>query len=468
MPPPHATSRWKRPAARLFDLAVLAAALLPVLAWLEDLWRSPTAVLVLRHHVLEALVVICLLAPVALLLLAPLTTTVAAFSTPADRWTKLAGPSRRAAFVSLATLHLAVQVAATAPWFWLAAWRPGVGAALGVVSVAGWLAWGRRVLWGRILWPVAQGLLAAIWLVASFGIEYRLALDLPQTRLYDRAAYDAAYTPTGELVVLSANDDIAIRLTDEGPRPVPRSFAPQRLVTDAAGNVFVANFGARWRLAVTHLRGDEVETIALPDCAKPIDIVSLPHGRFAVVCEFSGTIHVYDPRLRRVEKTERVPRLPYAVALDQARERLYVASENVTGRVTRVDIAGDQPPLSRSLGHVNWDAEFDPTTRRLFVARPVAGEIAVLDENLRVVGRVPVGSAPRELALDIANRRLLVAHYFSGVIGEIDIDTLTVSRTFRAGKAGPWHQFRGLGITADGAWLASDTNGVWRLTPPLR
>jgi hypothetical protein len=438
-----------------------AAALLPAAAWLEQLFRSTAAVLVIRHQVLELLTVLSLLfGAVAFSALPWLVAGWALW-----RWRQRKPPG----WVDLARFGLRVGLVvgsafALAFWWWLAAWQPPASTLFGLaLFVATWRL--GRTWRERYAILLAAGAGAAVFLAASFMLEHRASIRIEQERIFTRAAYDASPLSETEFMVLSAADGAAFVGQGDTWSPVPLTAGPQRMIVGAGGTAYVTNFNARWRHALTRWTAAEQTPVALPGCSKAIDIAGAPGGRLVVACEFSGTVHLYDPARQIVEKTFRVPRLPYALAVDPEKNGVFVTSENVSGRVTSLDLFAGRQLVSRSLGWVNWGVAFDLDHRRLFVARPLSGEVTVLDENLRVTARLPVGAAPRELAIDPHRRTLLVTHYFSGTITEIDLDGLRILRRFSVGPAGPWHQLRGIHVTAEDSWLASDTHGVWRLKP---
>ncbi|MDP8224804.1 MAG: YncE family protein [Candidatus Lernaella stagnicola] len=445
--------------------------ILPILVLVEFWLRDPHEVLWLRHHVVETLTILCLALPGLLIFFWPLVLAGTLLFLwrfyRRHRSPRSVSFYARRALATLARVALAgTQSLFAAFWWWLVGWRPVAGAALGAVLLGSHLVWFGRTEGRRRALSFVMGAVAIIWLWSGFWWEYRMAQPVPQERIYSAAAYDAAVDSSGRTIVLDAPSGRAVILSEGQSREVDRTLGPQRLaISEKDHSVYIANFDARWRGAVTRIAGQDVEEIALPGCSKAIDIAAAPSQRLLIACEFSGTLHVYDPARGLMQRTIRVPRLPYAVAVDNSGKAL-VASENVTGRVALVDIDAGRLIRSRSLGRVNWDAVHDPVGGLWYVARPISGEVVALDDTLRIVRRIAVGSAPRELTITGGERAcLLVTHYFSGRLTVIDLRDGRIEARLRIGEQGLWHQFRGISIAPDGSWLASDTNGVWRLPP---
>jgi hypothetical protein len=346
-------------------------------------------------------------------------------------------------------LWLAGLVGFSTYWFF-GAWQPAAGAMLSTAGLIVYFAWFRKSSRRRRALVLSLGLVAAAGTVIFVQLDRRGAEPLPQTRFFAGAAYEAAVLPNGDAVVLAVDRGSAMVREPGGWRDVPLSQGPQRLVVEpSSGQVYISNFSARWRGAIMRL-GGERRLFALPPCSKTIDVAAAPPDWILAACEFSGTLHVFNWRHQRSEGYAHVPRLPYSIAVDGQNRRAYVASEILSGFVTKTDYPGLRLLARRLLGMVNWGAAFDPRTGRLFVARPLSGELAVLDGDLNLVARVPVGAAPRDLLLDLERGRVLAGNYFSGVVTAVDTQTLQVTGRWRIGGPAPWHRLRGLNQTADG------------------
>jgi hypothetical protein len=460
---------------RAVDVVVLFLTLLPALAWLEQALRPAATPLILRDCVLQACALLCFLAPltVARYFYLPLFLIAgyglhAWFRRGVRDWADpRLRPAKRLLFWGVVWVIAADLYAF---WCWTGAWRPMPAAIAGLLfAVVYAILLVRRVARRRWL-GLAPGLVGLLLIVVFTTQQSAPAQELSGERLFNLAAYDAGVLPDESVVALAAHARRAfIRPPGQKWTEVAHTYAPQRFAVDSERrDVYFANFGARWKRAVTKVHGLEAFEIDLPRCSKPIDIVfdaDPIHRRIYVACEFSGTVHFYNVNENRLEMLWEVPRAPYAMALDSERRALYVSSEFYLGRITKLDVLHEHVVASRTLGMVLWGVAADERTGNVFVARPLAGDVVVLDQNLRVLACIPVGDAPRDLVFDKLRRIVWVGQYFSGVVTGISADNRQVIARYRVADSGRLHRLRGVGVAPDGRLLLSDSSGVWRISP---
>ena len=113
----------------------------------------------------------------------------------------------------------------------------------------------------------------------------------------------------------------------------------------------------------------------------------------------------------------------------------------------------------------NWGVAVDQATGRVWVARPVAGEVLVFDAELTLVSRIKVGCAPRDLAIDQKRRVILIGNYTDGTVSLVNMDTMRVYKTLRFPGRWPVARLRGVLVGIDGKWYVSTSSGVWAIDP---
>lgn len=446
---------------------------IPVFSWLEKTLRDDCAICWLRDYLIELLTLICLVLPLGILLHIHLFALLALLFILYAGWRRAAKKNektRRWGSVKILffnAVYLVGGLGLLSFWWMLAVWRPGLSALLSLACLLAALILVKyESPWRNRMWWLA-GAVATLLVAGLFFADYFQARDVPAERLFAEATFDAGVRADGTLVALSAKSGRAFVRGEDRWEIVPHTYGPQRLAVDTLTNhMYIANFSAEHDRAVTRLAGMEAHHFDLPDCRGPIDIAMIPEQRrLLVACEFSGTVHMVQIDEKRVETVWRLPRLPYSLAVDEIRNLVYVTGEILSGRVTKIDLGRGKPVRSRSLGMVAWGAAVDPATGNLYVAKPIAGEILVLDLDLRCLKRIKTQSAPRDLALDSERRLLLAGHYFAGTLGVIDLNTNKMIDALRVGQSGLGRQLRGVALHPDGSWLAADTSGLWKIKP---
>ena len=106
-------------------------------------------------------------------------------------------------------------------------------------------------------------------------------------------------------------------------------------------------------------------------------------------------------------------------------------------------------------------AYLDPVRRRLFLSRPIPGEVVVLDaDSLEIVARLPAPFGVRKLAVNVGQRLLASSSYGTGIVDVWDLDRLEHRLQVRLGPF-----LRALG-TGEGtrAFYAMSRCGVFEIT----
>jgi DNA-binding beta-propeller fold protein YncE len=118
----------------------------------------------------------------------------------------------------------------------------------------------------------------------------------------------------------------------------------------------------------------------------PTHIVGDGRGRLFVVDTEGDGILVFRTRPRlALESRTYVAGMPYGIAVDPGRNRLYVTTTS-TNRIVELALRGDQPPIAvdsyPSVRQPNTVA-IDPRSGRLFVLGRIRGELQIITPRLR-------------------------------------------------------------------------------------
>ena len=460
---------------RVGGLVLLLFGALPLAAVTESLLRTSAGVLFFRDYVLGALAFVLLL-PFAPFIQWPMVSTGAVVLLACGavalrqkkkgqlKWTPYLHFLRKT-FVTIVLISL--TLAGVALWLFFCCWQPHWGAATGLLVLV--VALGlRRAKEARILYALLS--LAAAGPVLLFGanvLSFSQALPIAQQRLYNDAAFDAAGCKD-RLVVLSAHKRKAVVLENrKDERVITQTQGPQRLAVDPQScDAYIANYWNRDNGQVVLVEGDKVVQLSLPGCVGPLDIALDENRSFLLAaCEGSCSVHRFDLDTRQTGAVWDVSCYPYGLALAHRRARAYVSSEVLFPKVTAIDTSGNAVLGTRWVGIVNWGIAVDQGSGRVFVTRPLSGEVAVLDESLNPIARIPTGFGTRDLAVDPDRDLLLAGNYVTGTLSLIDLKSLTLVQTVRVGRSGISRKLRGVAVDVDGAWIATDDSGVWRIVP---
>ena len=212
---------------------------------------------------------------------------------------------------------------------------------------------------------------------------------------------------THALVALTFNDELAI--IDRASGAVVRirtGIAPFGVALNEAGTVaYVSNWGGRFPKA-----GDRTATTGNERNA---DRVVVDARGIAA----SGTVARVDLKTHEVTHVIEVGLHPTGLALDEARQRLYVANSN-SDSVTVVDTRGNtvvesipiQPFERRAAGAAPESVVLSKDGRRLFVACAGINAVAVIGlRPSRLEGLIPTGWYPNHIALSPDGEYLAVS-----------------------------------------------------------
>lgn len=352
-------------------------------------------------------------------------------------------------------------------WFSLAGWRPWLTAPLAFfLCLLRALGGKQHPAWKRWTWLAAAGLAVPLFVGANLWTFFS-AQSAAWRNLAPFPTYDAVQRD-GIVIAASKPDPAprAIRIDRvHNYRLLDRTMMPERLTAaESTGRFYLANYGGNGSTALTEVVGEESFFLDLPSCDKAIDLALVEASReLWVVCEKSKSLHRFD--LERREQTGRwdLPGTPYGMALDEELGVAYITVEFFSMHNIVFDLRREEIADSIVLGPINWGVAVDPATHRFFIARPLTGEVLAFDQSRRMVARFTTGCAPRDLALDLVRRRLLVGNYLSGNVTVVDLDRLAVERQLRVGRRDLMRRLRGVAVADNGDWLATDYSGVWRL-----
>ncbi|RMF71982.1 MAG: YncE family protein, partial [Planctomycetota bacterium] len=269
------------------------------------------------------------------------------------------------------------------------------------------------------------------------------------------------------------------------PPPPPVSLIVRK---DAATGQWLDDVGGDWSAFITWDQHDhdvaviDAETLAVSYVTglmnANMSLTAHPDGRVIVVGTEALNDVRYEPNLtgRFVRSVAAIVPVAQGEAPNTRDLNPHLADAYASG-ASRVS----EDLRARSLADPRGVA-FSPDGARGFVSGMGSNNVAVIDGDAHVVGRVDVGQGPTGLALDAARGRLYVMNRFDASISTIDTETLVeLSRTpffdptppeIRAGRPFLYdaHLTSGLGVTAcaachiDGrtdqlAWDLGDPSG---------
>jgi len=445
--------------------------LLPILSWAEMSLRPSTAVPFIRNFILEFFVLL-FLSPLLFLLLYPFLIFVLLVVVLAVTF-RQRKQKNETSFIRLFFGNCWRPVkflgGALLAAFWWAMTAVGVGcfAIVGSIAFAVFLLLARK----------CPRLKNNFWLIVGFFGFFMFFMQLTQVpgkfppaqaeHLYPYESYDAVALFEGDVLVLDAEVGRAVQLRDQQARIINETYRPQRAAFDrATGDVYITNFGAHRGRTVTRLVGNEKSFISWPTCnkAKGVAIDQQRHRLF-VACEKSGTLYAYDLSTQRLLWEKDTPLLPYEVAVDSQRQRLFVTNEVFLAKVTVFDSETGRQLAAKRLGWLNWGIAVDETTGLAWVARPIVGEVVAVDGEGRVVKRISFMNSLRDLAIDQEHGLMLVGHYFYGLVSVVDLRKGELETIFSIGEEFAWPMLRGVEVAPDSSWIFSLLDGVWRVKP---
>jgi len=354
-------------------------------------------------------------------------------------------------------------------WLSVATWKPSISLALAAITFLVFkfslksnygLFWSDKGLW-------SMGILAAAsFFIINLAMFYN-SEEVQGERLYNLSAYHAAKNSAGAMITLSRKED-ALFLNGSKWDKISGADHPQRIDVDVENGAFyISNFNFEIEsdndINVTRRHEGKTRNYIFDNCRRAIDVKLLYEPkRLIVLCEATNNMLVYDLAKDKTLGNFTTYFMPYSVSVDQAGQRAYV-STMLIGLFHSIDLKKLSSERSKFIG-VSWGTEVDEKTGNIYVARYLAGDVIVMDKNLKAIDRIDVGYAPRELAIDKKNRRLIAGNYVTGTVHIIDLDSNKTIKVIRIkNSTGFVKKLRGVNTGPAGKWLVCDINGVWEI-----
>lgn len=315
--------------------------------------------------------------------------------------------------------------------------------------------------WFPEVWIWGLGAIGGLGLIAFTGGGVYASRVEESVPIHSQAVYDVATSPSSVLA-MTTGEGRGVVLFDGFKRTIEETNGPQRVVYDTENARFLfANYWDMDGKAITSVDEKGEWTLELPECLQAIDVAVIGETGF-VICEYTQNLVVFRPSDGKRLRVWWMGLLPYAVATDTVRRRAYTTQE--FGPITAFDGNGGFL-RSRLTGLGAFGVAVDEKTGTVWVARFLSGEVVALAPDLTVLARVPVGCAPRDLAIDAERRLLIAGNYFEGTVAVVDLDRRTRVSKFRVGSLSILPLLRGVSVTPRGEWLISQRNGVHRFRP---
>jgi YVTN family beta-propeller protein len=240
----------------------------------------------------------------------------------------------------------------------------------------------------------------------------RMVVDAARHRLYAN--------PYGWVVVLDLDS-----MTEVASFEAPYSFGA--LAVDTKTGIIWAGIyddkQSRGYLAAYDEAGKELRRVTVGADLRAAAVDS--SGRIYVANSFKNQVDVVDGVTGQVAATMSVGLDPTSLLLDDANHLLYVGSES-SDNISVLDTS----TLKRvGLIPVGMDVKAllaDQGRGRVYAANASTDSVFVIQGGL-VVGEIPVGHHPVDLATDPKTNRLFVANYADGTLSVVDEISLTVS-----------------------------------------
>ena len=153
-----------------------------------------------------------------------------------------------------------------------------------------------------------------------------------------------------------------------------------------------------------------------------------PDGaRVYVANSFSNTVSVIDARTLTLVTSIAVGLQPHALAFDSTARRLYVANYG-SDNLNVIDVPTHRVVATIPLAMNVTALIANESAQRVYVASASTDSVFVVERG-RVVKEISVGRHPIDLARDVSNARVIVAHRADGTLALVDEATLTVQVT---------------------------------------
>jgi YVTN family beta-propeller protein len=180
-----------------------------------------------------------------------------------------------------------------------------------------------------------------------------------------------------------------------------------------------------------------VETIDLPQGARPHGIVWLDDGRLVVTAEGVGAVIIIseDRETQIVAPTGQLR--PHLVAVAPDKARAFVTNVN-SGIVSVIDLNDGGILAELSAGNAPEGLALSPDGATLWVAERDGDRVRVFDtQTLQLRGEVEVETSERPIRIIVTadGRSAITANFVSGDLTVIDTETLTIRRTIPVSEA---------------------------------
>jgi DNA-binding beta-propeller fold protein YncE len=367
---------------------------------------------------------------------------------------------------------LAFVFLAAGVWWALAAMRPLTAALLGLSGLGLYLSgWGVSRRWARHIWApltVFAGFLLGFLELTQFQAAREVAAD----QMSRDAAYDVLVSPDGETYATFAHSP-AKKLVGEKWEEIAQTFEPQRMAYDLQSKkIFISNRGSRAGEQQCVLALQSGRQWQVPTAAQQLPLFPVISAAARKLFEIPevGRIQVIDVDTLRLE-TIGDWWMFYGGAIDDRRGRLYVTPDIFPGLLRALDVRSYEIIESRWIGWINFDAHVNEETGEIWIARPLANEILVLDLHLRPVARIHVGFQPREVKIDLRHGLVYVGNYMGGTVTVLDLNAkrvLTAVRPRQAAGRVPLMDavlplLRGVFVSDNDALYVSERKGIFRI-----
>ena len=373
-------------------------------------------------------------------------------------------------FFGQVNLFVFVAIAACL-WWALADIQPLAAALLGFLGLLLFL----------VFWRVRRGLARQIWapLCLLAGIllaflacgQFATAQELPAKQLSTEAAYDVLVLPNGETYATFVHSK-AKQLVGSRWVNIRQTKTPQRLAYDSpTRTVFIVNKNVRpeEQAYISVLQQGRDWKVPIDTYLAHLPIISAAARKLFEISE-GGRIHIVDIATLRLERTIHTGML-YGGAVDDRRGRLYITPDILAGPLLVMDIYSYQIVDRRWIGWFNNGAQVNEQTGEVWITRPLANAILVLDQHLRPVARIHVGFQPREMEIDLKHNVMYVGNFMGGTVTIMDLNTKKVVAHFRPQQTpsavplldAVYSLLRGVFLDDQGALYLSERKGIFRI-----
>lgn len=349
-------------------------------------------------------------------------------------------------------------------WWLLAGWKTEIAAGLAAPVLLAYAIPSIR----RRRWVEWFGLLAlsfaGLVLVFLLNLSHIKDVDLADAvNIFPKKnTFDAEVLKNGNIVVSTRSDSLWLH-TNGGWSQIADMSEPHHLSVTPDDVVYAGDFN---RDTVLRLQNDEVKSFHLGNYKYISDVAEHPGKKYLfAILELYSKIVKFDMVDGKIVQESRTLPFPCQLAIDPIRKRVIVIGELVLGGLTVLDLDDMAIQERRWIGINNWGVAINKYNGNIWITRPVAGEVLVLDSSLAYLKRVRVGCAPRDLAFDYQRECVIVGNYFSGIVSLIDLKTLRVKKEIKLKFPWLYAKLRGVSVGADGQWYAALDGGVWRINP---